>query len=83
MFRSSVREFAEGELRPRVEQMDEAAKLDPRRTLCIFGADEQDSLCPQLAPASVEALQMPGGHHFGGNYAPLAQLVVGAGVQPH
>lgn len=29
MFRSSVREFAEGELRPRVEAMDEAAKLDP------------------------------------------------------
>ncbi len=29
MFRSSVREFAEGELRPRVEEMDEKAKLDP------------------------------------------------------
>lgn len=29
MFRASVREFAEGELRPRVEQMDEAGKLDP------------------------------------------------------
>ena len=29
MFRASVREFAEGELRPRVEQMDEAAQLDP------------------------------------------------------
>src|ERR671917_674018 len=29
MFRSSVREFAEGELRPRVEQMDEKGKLDP------------------------------------------------------
>ena len=29
MFRSSVREFAEGELRPRVEVMDEHAKLDP------------------------------------------------------
>ena len=29
MFRASVREFAEGELRPRVEQMDEAAKMDP------------------------------------------------------
>src|SRR5437868_3315912 len=28
MFRASVREFAEGELRPRVEHMDEAAKLD-------------------------------------------------------
>jgi butyryl-CoA dehydrogenase/short/branched chain acyl-CoA dehydrogenase len=29
MFRASVREFAEGELRPRVEAMDEAARLDP------------------------------------------------------
>jgi alkylation response protein AidB-like acyl-CoA dehydrogenase len=29
MFRASVREFAEGELRPRVEEMDEACKLDP------------------------------------------------------
>lgn len=29
MFRSSVREFAEGEIRPRVEAMEEHAKLDP------------------------------------------------------
>lgn len=29
MFRASVREFAEGELRPRVERMDEDAKLEP------------------------------------------------------
>jgi len=29
MFRASVREFAEGELRPRVGEMDEHAKLDP------------------------------------------------------
>src|ERR671939_400676 len=29
MFRASVREFDEGELRPRVEAMDEQGKLDP------------------------------------------------------
>lgn len=29
MFRASVREFAEGELSPRVEEMDERGKLDP------------------------------------------------------
>lgn len=29
MFRASVREFAEGELRPRVEAMDEQGQLDP------------------------------------------------------
>jgi alkylation response protein AidB-like acyl-CoA dehydrogenase len=29
LFRSSIREFAEGEVRPRVEAMEHAAKLDP------------------------------------------------------
>ncbi|MGB7202583.1 MAG: acyl-CoA dehydrogenase [Pyrinomonadaceae bacterium] len=29
MFRASVREFAEGEVRPKVEQMEHASKLDP------------------------------------------------------
>src|SRR5438067_13302917 len=29
MFRASVREFAEGEIRKRVEEMDEQANLDP------------------------------------------------------
>ncbi len=29
LFRASVREFAEGEVRPKVEQMEHAAKLDP------------------------------------------------------
>jgi alkylation response protein AidB-like acyl-CoA dehydrogenase len=29
LFRSSVREFAEGELRPRVEAMEHAGKIDP------------------------------------------------------
>jgi alkylation response protein AidB-like acyl-CoA dehydrogenase len=36
MFRASVREFAEGELRPRVEEMDEQGKLDPQLTKQCF-----------------------------------------------
>jgi alkylation response protein AidB-like acyl-CoA dehydrogenase len=36
MFRASVREFAEGELRPRVEEMDEEGKLDPALTKQCF-----------------------------------------------
>jgi len=36
MFRASVREFAEGELRPRVEKMDEDAKLDPALIMQCF-----------------------------------------------
>jgi len=36
MFRASVREFAEGELRPRVEKMDEQGYLDPALTKQCF-----------------------------------------------
>jgi len=36
MFRDSVREFAEGELRPRVQEMEEHAKLDPALTRQCF-----------------------------------------------
>jgi len=36
MFRASVREFAEGELRPRVEEMDERGHFDPELTKQCF-----------------------------------------------
>lgn len=54
----------------------EAAKLQPQRTLCLYGADENDSLCPRLAPASVTARRMAGGHHFDGAYDELAAMIV-------
>ena len=56
--------------------LPEAAKLQPHKTLCIYGADEKNSLCPQLAPASVEAYAMKGGHHFDGAYEELAKVIL-------
>jgi type IV secretory pathway VirJ component len=54
----------------------EAARLQPNKTLCVYGEDEKHSLCPELAPASVEAHVMPGGHHFDGAYGDLATLIL-------
>jgi type IV secretory pathway VirJ component len=56
--------------------LPEASKLLPHKTLCIYGADEKNSLCPQLAPASVEAYAMKGGHHFDGAYEELATVIL-------
>jgi len=56
----------------------EAAKLVAVRTLCIYGQDERDSLCPQLAPAHVQAVPLAGGHHFGGEYRALAARILDA-----
>jgi len=54
----------------------EAVKLQPSKTLCIYGADEKNSLCPQLAPGSVQAYAMKGGHHFDGAYEELASVIL-------
>jgi type IV secretory pathway VirJ component len=56
----------------------EASKLSAAATLCIYGSDERDSLCPTLAPAHVRALPLAGGHHFSGNYDVLAARILDA-----
>jgi type IV secretory pathway VirJ component len=58
-------------------------KLSAADTLCVYGDDDNESICPKLNAQHARIIKLPGGHHFGGNYTPLAQLVIGAGVQPH
>jgi len=55
--------------------LPEAAKLDPGRTLCIYGKDDE-TLCPLISPAHARALATPGGHHFDGDYPALAALIL-------
>ncbi|WP_428421512.1 virulence factor family protein [Methylibium sp.] len=54
----------------------EAQRLSASATLCIYGTDERDSLCPQLAPRHARTLALPGGHHFGGDYDALAARIL-------
>jgi type IV secretory pathway VirJ component len=54
----------------------EASQLKAATTLCLYGVQEKGSLCPKLPAGSVTAHQLPGGHHFDGNYASLAELIL-------
>ena len=56
----------------------EAQRLSASTTLCIYGTDERDSLCPLLAPEHAQTLALPGGHHFGGDYDALAMRILNA-----
>jgi type IV secretory pathway VirJ component len=56
----------------------EAHKLAADETLCLYGQDEKDSLCPELAPAHARPLPLAGGHHFGGDYDALAARILAA-----
>jgi type IV secretory pathway VirJ component len=56
----------------------EALKLRAANTLCIYGLEEKDSLCPELAPEHARAMPLAGGHHFGGEYGVLAARILQA-----
>jgi type IV secretory pathway VirJ component len=46
--------------------------------LCIYGSDENDSLCPKLDPKRFQLVKLKGGHHFDGDYAGLASQILSA-----
>jgi len=56
----------------------EVLRLLPRAAVvCVYGADEADaSLCTELGDTSAACFELPGAHHFDGNYAELAELVI-------
>jgi type IV secretory pathway VirJ component len=45
---------------------------------CVYGKDETDSPCRKLRGAGLRAIALPGGHHFDGDYAGVAQAIVTA-----
>jgi len=49
--------------------------------LCIYGADENDSLCPKLDAKRFTVVKLKGGHHFDGDYAALAQRILAAAAR--
>jgi type IV secretory pathway VirJ component len=52
--------------------MPEVNRIADIPVLCIYGEGDNDSLCPDLDPAKVRIVKLPGGHHFNGDYAKLA-----------
>jgi type IV secretory pathway VirJ component len=44
--------------------------------LCIYGADDADSACKELTGHDGSAVVLPGGHHFGGGYAEIANVIL-------
>ena len=58
--------------------LPEVERIKGIPVLCIYGADETDSLCPKLDPNKITVLEVKGGHHFDGDYAGLAQHIIAA-----
>lgn len=78
-FEFRVSDWLPGSLQDATHQvLPEVEKLTGYRVLCIYGEDEPAPLCPDLDPARFTVHKMAGGHHFGGDYRALADLVLNA-----
>ena len=60
----------------------EVAALGNTPVLCIYGEGETDSICPGLPAGGVARAQIGKGHHFSGEYATLAERILGFARQP-
>lgn len=59
----------------------ELERLHAAEVLCLYGEDEEESLCRSAGAAHVRAQMLPGGHHFDGAYDRLAELILQTGVR--
>lgn len=56
--------------------LPEVEKLRGRKVICMYGTEEAASLCPLLGPGSAKVMPMPGGHHFGGKYGLISDIII-------
>jgi type IV secretory pathway VirJ component len=54
----------------------ELARWSGSPYVCIYGEEDGDSVCAQLAGKNGTAVKLPGGHHFGGSYAEIATEIL-------
>jgi len=54
----------------------EVEKLKGKKILCIYGVQEGDSLCRSLPSGLVQPVAMKDGHHFGGDYRGIAEIIL-------
>lgn len=44
--------------------------------LCVYGEDDDEAICPKLDRQQVTIVKLKGGHHFGGDYDAVAQVLI-------
>lgn len=57
-------------LRPELERLTAA------NTLCIYGTNDRDTICPQVPSDQVTPVPMAGDHHFDGIYQKLTEQIL-------
>ena len=62
--------------------MPEVQRLARGPLVCVYGKDDHEALCPQLDPTRFRVVQLPGTHHFNGDYERVSAAVLDAIPSP-
>lgn len=54
----------------------ELQKLAAADTLCVYGTNDRDTICPRVPATQVTPVPLPGDHHFNGEYQKLADEIL-------
>ncbi len=57
-------------------------RMDGMRTLCIYGTQEDDTVCPKLTRTQAIVVARVGDHHFDRNYPAIAENIRSALTEP-
>lgn len=56
--------------------LPEVQKINDLKVLCLYGDSEKDSLCRDLNMDQFKVIPLKGGHHFGGDYMDIAEIIL-------
>jgi type IV secretory pathway VirJ component len=56
--------------------LPELVRIDPRLVQCVYGEEEENTLCRAPELAGCERIRTSGGHHFDGDYQGLARKIL-------
>jgi type IV secretory pathway VirJ component len=69
--------FEAGRGNDALPELPQVQALGWTRRLCIYGEEDEQSLCPDLVGTGVAVRKIPGDHHFDEDYEGVADLVLG------
>ena len=56
--------------------LPEVRKMKGIKVLCLYGESEDESVCRDLNEDMVKTVALKGGHHFAGEYVPIADIIL-------
>lgn len=51
-------------------------QMKGKPVICIYGSEEETSACPELPAGVAKIIELPGGHHFNGDYKGIADRIL-------